>query len=69
MEKYLSIKSAAAWSSLSSRFLYELCQRKTLKFYRVGRRIVIARDDLEELINQGIVEAVDWDEKARELVK
>lgn len=70
MEKqFFSIKEAAAWSSLSARFLYELCQKRAVRFYRIGKRIVIARGDLEEFIKQGTVEVVDWDEKAGELLK
>jgi excisionase family DNA binding protein len=62
---YFSVREAAAWSSLSVRFLYELCQNRKLRFFKVGRRIVIAKEDLEGLINSGAVPAVDWDEKAR----
>lgn len=67
--QFLSIKQAAAKSSLSSRFLYEACQKKELRFYRVGRRIVIDAEDLEEFIQRGVVEPVDWEERAKELTK
>lgn len=70
MEKaYFSIKEAAVWSSLSPRFLYELCQNRKLRFFKVGRRIVILKEDLEGLINAGTVPAVDWNERAREFLK
>lgn len=70
MEKeFLSIKQAAEWSSLSPRFLYDLCKNRKIRFFKVGRRIVIAKEDLEGLIDSGVVPAVDWDEKARELVR
>ena len=65
MEKrFLSIREASKWSSLSSRFLYEKCQRRVLRFYRVGRRIVIDSQDLREFIEKGLIEKVDdWGEK------
>lgn len=66
---FLSIKQAAKISSLSTRFLYEACQRRELRFYRVGRRIVIEQKDLEEFLTREPVECVDWDEKARSLLK
>jgi len=70
MEKqFLSIKEAARYSSLSTRFLYDLCQNKELKYYRVHKRIVIAEKDLDEYITQNVVECIDWDKKARELNK
>lgn len=70
MEKaYFSVKEAATWSSLSPRFLYELCQNRKVRFFKVGRRIVIAKEDLEGLINAGTVAAVDWNEKVEKLLK
>lgn len=67
--EFLSVRQAAERSSLSSRFLYEACQRKELRFYRVGRRIVIDAGDLEEFIQRGVVEPEDWDGRAKELTK
>jgi excisionase family DNA binding protein len=70
MEKvYFSIKEASQWSSLSPRFLYELCQNRKLRFFKVGRRIVIDKEDIERLINSGCVPSVDWNERAREFMK
>jgi len=40
-ERWLSIKQAAKISSLFARFLYQACQRRELRFYKVGMRIVI----------------------------
>lgn len=67
--QFLSVKKAAAKSSLSTRFLYEACARKELRFYRVGRRIVIDAEDLEDFITQHEVEPIDWDEKAKEILR
>lgn len=63
-KRFLSIREASKWSSLSSRFLYEKCQKRVLRFYRVGRRIVIDFQDLREFIEKGLIEKVDdWGEK------
>ena len=62
--QFLSIREAAEYSSLSPRFLYKKCQDRELRFYKVGRRIVIKRKDLEEFITQDPIERVDdWSEK------
>lgn len=67
--KFLSIKQAAEYSSLSQRFLYKIVARRELRFYRVHKRIAIDVYDLEEYMKQGVVECVDWGEKAAELLK
>lgn len=64
---FLSIRQAAELSSLSTRFLYDACRNRELKFYRCGRRIVVDRQDLLEFLTREPMEPVDWDEKAREL--
>jgi len=65
-ERWLSIKQAAKISSLSPRFLYQACQRRELRFYKVGRRIVIDSEDLFKFITQEPIEPIDyWGEKLR----
>lgn len=64
---FLSIRQAAKLSSLSTRFLYEACQKRELRYYKVGRRIVLDSKDLEDYIKQNVVECVDWDEKVKDL--
>lgn len=66
-KKFLSVKQAAEYSSLSQRFLYEACQGRKLRFFKVDRRIVIDIQDLLEFITREPVEPIDWNEKAREL--
>ncbi len=62
--QFLSIKEAARYSSLSTRFLYDLCQNKEIKYYRVHKRIVIAAKDLDEYITRNVIKPVeDWSEK------
>jgi excisionase family DNA binding protein len=68
-ERFLSIKSAAQMSSLSERNLYKCCQNRKLKHYKVGKRIVINIEDLQEFITRDPVEPRDWDEEAREMNK
>jgi len=63
--KFLSIRQAAGISSLSARFLYALCKDRKLKYYKIGKRILIDPEDLEQLITQDCVEPVDWSEKTR----
>ncbi|HEB36383.1 hypothetical protein LCGC14_0802570 [marine sediment metagenome] len=66
---FLSIKQAAEYSSLSQRLLYEIVAKREIRSYKIGKRIVLDSQDLEDYIKQNVVERVDWDEKARELLK
>ena len=68
-QKFFSVKQASGYSSLSQRFLYEKCQNRELRFFKVGRRIVIERQDFLVFLTQEPVEPIDWDEKAKELNK
>ena len=62
--QFFSIRQAATFSSLSARFLYSLCRDRKLKYYKIGKRIVIQIMDLQEFINEGVIEPVDdWGEK------
>lgn len=66
MEKrrFFSVKAASKFSSLSERFLYKLCQNREIRYYKVGNRIVIGREDLEQLVTKNEVQTVDdWGEK------
>lgn len=68
MEKqFLSISQAAKFSSLSERFLYKKAQDRQIRFYKIGKRIVIDIQDLIEFVKRNPVECKDWDETAREL--
>jgi len=67
--QFLSVKKAAAKSSLSTRFLYEVCARKELRFYRVGKRILIDAKDLESFIAENVVEPINWEEKVKEFTR
>lgn len=68
MEKsFLSVAEAARYSSLGPRTLYQLCQDRKLRLYKIGKRIVIDPADLETLIKENCVEVVDWDVEAGKL--
>lgn len=64
---FLSIKQAAEYSSLSQRFLYEIVAKREIRSYKIGKRIVLDSQDLEDYIKQNVVERVDWDEKVKDL--
>lgn len=65
-KRFLSIAQAAEISSLSTRFLYEKCQNRELRFSKVGKRIVIDFKDLHNFIIQNTIEPVDdWIEKLK----
>ena len=66
-QKFLSIRQASKFSSLSQRFLYEVVAKRELRSYKIHKRIVIDSQDLEDYIRQNVVECVDWNEKARDL--
>jgi excisionase family DNA binding protein len=64
---FLSIKQAAEYSSLSQRFLYEIVAKREIRSYKIGKRIVLDSQDLEEYIKQNVVECVNWAEKIKDL--
>ena len=66
-KRFLSIKQAAEYSSLSQRFLYEVVAKREIRSYKIHKRIVIDSQDLEDYIKQNVIECVDWDERAKEL--
>ena len=66
---FLSIKQAAEYSSLSQRLLYEIVAKREIRSYKIGKRIVLERQDLEQFLKQNVRESVNWGEKARELLK
>lgn len=66
-KRFLSIKQAAEYSSLSQRFLYEVIAKREIRSYKIHKRIVIDKKDLDEFIESNVIESVDWDERAKEL--
>ena len=66
-ERFISIKRAAEYCGLSRRFLYEIIARKEIRHYRIHRRIVVDKKDLDEFIESNVTESIDWEERAKEL--
>jgi len=64
---FLSIKQAAEYSSLSQRFLYEIVAKREIRSYKIGKRIVLDSQDLDQYIMQGVREPINWDEKIKDL--
>lgn len=67
-KKFLSIRQAAEYSSLSTRLIYEIVARKELRHYKIHKRIVIDSQDLETYIKRNCVEARDWNGEVRRLM-
>lgn len=67
--RFLSIKDAAKYTSLSQRLLYQIVARREIRSFRKGKRIVLDIDDLDAFIREGVQEARDWDEEARKVLE
>jgi len=67
--QFLSIKDAAKYSSLSPRLLYQLVERREIRSFKVGKRIVLDINDLDQFIRQGVQEPRDWSEEARKVLE
>jgi excisionase family DNA binding protein len=66
-KRFFSIREAATYSSLSPRFLYLLCKRRALAFSVIGRRILVDKQSLDELIEQNLKQRVDdWQEISKQ---
>jgi excisionase family DNA binding protein len=59
MDHFVSIAQVAAATSLSSRYLYILCKDKKLPHFKVGKRILVRPEDIENFIKSGAVQPVD----------
>jgi len=59
-KQYLSIRQAAKFSSLSARLLYNLCRDRKIRYFKIGGRIVLDFEDIENFIRERTVEPVDW---------
>lgn len=60
----VSVDEAARLLGISRSFAYELCARRELPAVRLGRRLVIPRRALLELIEEGTSVKSDNDEAA-----
>jgi excisionase family DNA binding protein len=69
MKNYISVARAAKILGISSRLLYQKLARREISHVRIGRKIVVAEDELERFMEERTIERVDWGEKAAELLK
>ena len=65
--KFLSIRQASEYCSLSRRLLYELVARREIRSFKIHKRIVLDLKDLVDFIEQNTRDSVDWDGKVGEL--
>lgn len=49
-KRFFSVKEAANYTSLSSRLIYRTLKERDLRSYRIGRKIVLDRADLDSFI-------------------
>jgi len=54
---YLSVRQASEFTGLSIRFIYLLVFRRELRHYRIGKKIVIGKADLESFLAERVIEA------------
>ena len=54
-KRFFSVREAALYSGLSSRLLYQKLKERALCHYRVNKKIVIDRKDLDGMIMQNKV--------------
>lgn len=70
MEKRLvDLKTAAEILSVSTSFLYKKVEQKEIDHVRLGRKVLFSYEQLERLIIENAIEAVDWVEKIKHLRK
>lgn len=55
----LSIKQAAEYMGLSTKTLYRFVLERRLGHYKIGSRILIRQEDVEEFLGQCRIEKVD----------
>jgi len=66
---YLSVREAGlAYPAIGERYFRRLVQERRIAFHRVGRKVLLARSDIDDLIAAGRVEPVsrlgEWRRRA-----
>ncbi len=59
MSELLNLKEGARELKLSIHTLRAWTYQKRIPFVRLGRRVLLRREDLEEFVNRNVVEAKD----------
>lgn len=63
-QRFLSVRQASHYTSLSMRLIYRLIQDRKIQFHRVGKRLLLEKSVLDSFIDSGRVDSVeDWVEK------
>jgi len=65
-KRFFSVKQAANYTSLSPRLLYQELKNRAIKSYRVGKKIVLDRQDLDAFVMSNAVMTSD---ELREVLK
>jgi len=65
-KRFYSVKEAANYTSLSPRLLYQELKNRAIKSYRVGKKIVLDRQDLDAFVMSNAVMTSD---ELREVLK
>ena len=58
MQKYLTVREAAAYLNTSDRFVRRLIAERRIAFHHVGRHVRFARSDLDAWLLAGRVEPI-----------
>jgi len=65
-KRFYSVREAANYTSLSSRLIYQKLKERVIRSYRVGRKIVLDRQDLDSFIMTNMIMSSD---ELREVLK
>ena len=65
-KRFFSVKEAALYSSLSTRLIYQKLKERAIRSYRVGRKIVLDRQDLDAFVMANMIMNSD---ELREVLK
>jgi len=57
VKSYLTIKDAAFYLSISADYLYHLVAQRKISSYRIGRRVLLKKKDLDEMMESSIRKA------------
>lgn len=65
-KRFFSVKEAAVYTGLSSRLLYQKLKERTVRCYRVGKKIVLDVRDIDDFVMTHEVKSSD---QLREILK
>ena len=65
-KRFFSVKEAALYSSMSTRLIYQKLKERAIRSYRVGKKIVLDRKDLDSFVMTNMIMSSD---ELREVLK